>query len=77
MLSSCLGFRPEAIIAHPDSPFLVQEIKGSYAHVLIYDRTKNKLIDVGWIDMKIKLEGYTISKYNWEQFMEKRASHGQ
>jgi len=74
-LSSCFGFRPEAIIAHPDSPFLIQEVKGHYAHVLIYDKTKNKLIDYGWVDMKLKFQGYTLSKYNWEKLINKRAAN--
>lgn len=74
MLSGCFGFRPEAIIVHPDAPFLIKDIKGSYADVYVYDKSNNRMIRKGWIKMGDKFAGYTLSKYDWEKFIADRSS---
>ena len=75
MLSSCFGFRPEAIVTHPDAPFLISEIKGKYADVYVYDKANNRMIRVGWIEMGSKFKGYTLSKYDWEKFIADRSDN--
>lgn len=72
-LTGCFGaFRPEAVIAHPDSPFLIQEVKGKYARVAVYSKSENKLIDFGWVNMEEKIQGYTLSKYDWDALIAKQ-----
>ncbi|MBW7990031.1 MAG: hypothetical protein FVQ84_08460 [Planctomycetes bacterium] len=72
-VSGCLslrGLRPDVIVKHPDSPFLIMEVKRNWARIAIYSKSKNKMIEYGWIDMETnEVLGKTISKYDWERFI--------
>ena len=76
-LAGCMpGLRPDKIVKHPDAPMLIQETKstwfgGPYARVAIYDKTENRLIDYGWIDLAT-VQGWSLQKYDWEAFIERR-----
>ena len=66
------GFTPPAVIAHPDAPYLISEVKGrGYARVFLYDKATNRLIEMGWVDLT-QLTGRTANKFNWEKFIESR-----
>lgn len=62
-------FKPISIVKHPDSPMLIQEVKGDYLKVSIYDKENNQLIEFRWIPVNDQLHGWTIMKYDWESFI--------
>ncbi len=68
------GFRPAEVIKHPDAPVLIAEVNGNYIRAYVYDKAKNELTDYGWVQLdNSNAKGWTILKYDWETFIERRA----
>jgi len=65
------AFAPAEIVRHPDAPMLILEAKGEYVRVAIYDSESNNLVEYGWI-LSSEVKGWTISKYDWEKFINRR-----
>ena len=68
------GLQNVDIVKHPDSPMLIQDVSGNKIKVAIYDSTTNTMIEYGWIEIDSTIIGWTITKYNWSKFMEKKAN---
>ena len=67
------AFTPGSIVKHPDAPMMIQDAKGLFIRVAVYDKEENKLIEYGWIPvMDATLQGWTLSKFDWEAFIDKR-----
>lgn len=67
----CVGIKRDTLVRHPDAPALITQGKG-WARVAVYDKQKNELVDVGWVQLQ---PGWTLVKYDWEKFIgEKRAN---
>jgi len=72
-LAGCFeGFKPDRIIKHPDSSMLILEAKPGYVRVAVYSKVDNKMIEFGWVKADERLIGWTITKYDWESFIEKK-----
>jgi len=70
LLTGCFSaFKPERIVKHPDSPMLINRIKGKYVHVSIYDKIENRLVEFGWVRMD-SLPGWTLNKFDWNAYIE-------
>lgn len=67
-VSGC--FASPQMVRHPDAPMLILEGKGSVA-VAVYDRSRNEMVAVGEVDVK-DLVGWTVHRYDWEQWIEKQ-----
>lgn len=68
------GFRPAEVIKHPDAPVLIAEVKNGYVRAYVYDKAKNEMTDFGWVQLdNSNTKGWTILKYDWETFIERRA----
>jgi len=72
VLTACGGLNRTEIVASPDAPVLILEGKGN-VRVSVYDATQNRMIELGWIDAS-QLKGKTVSKYDWESLITRRAS---
>lgn len=73
--SGCIptrGFQPTNVVKHPDSPMLIMATKSGYVKVVIYDKVNNKMIEYGWVKMDDGTHGWTITKYDWEKFIQER-----
>lgn len=69
--SGCLGgFAPTEIVKHPDAPMLINEARGDYVRVSLYSRACNCMVEYGWVEMDERLHGWTLTKTNWEAFIE-------
>lgn len=64
-------FSSVPVVKHPDAPMLIIEAKEDYLRVAIYDSAENKMIEYGWVEVNDRLNGWTITKYNWEAAIEK------
>jgi hypothetical protein len=58
----------DLLVKAPDAPMLIQESKGGYIRIAIYNSEENTLVDYGWIKVR-ELKGWTLSKYDWESFL--------
>jgi hypothetical protein len=68
LLSGC--FRPQ-VIRHPDAPMLVTGARRGYLRVSVYDKINNRMIDAGWVRGS-DVEGWTVSRYDWETYLHDR-----
>ena len=59
------GLARTQIVRHPDAPMLITQARGT-ARVSVFDAQTRTLIDAGSVDLST-LEGWTISKYDWER----------
>jgi hypothetical protein len=67
------AFKPTEIVKHPDADMLIQEVKGRYLRVAVYDREANVLIEYGWIKVDdATLKGWTVTKYDWAELIRRR-----
>ena len=72
----CTGCLPKPnIVKHPDSPMLIEEVRGSAAKVSVYDSANKRLIQYGWVELK-ELKGWTLHKYDWEKFIKRKKNEG-
>jgi hypothetical protein len=70
MLSGCGGLQRDEVVKAPDAPMLIVKAKGT-ARVSVYDAGENRMIDAGTVDLGT-LEGWTVSRYEWEALINKR-----
>ena len=56
------------ITKHPDAPMLILNATGK-AQVAIYDAKTETLVKYGSVDLS-RLEGWTITKFDWEEYRE-------
>ncbi len=63
------AFKPTSLVKHPDSPMLLQKAKPGYLRVAVYDSIQNIMVDYGWIKVDQNLEGWTLKKFDWQQFI--------
>jgi len=66
----CGGLQRDQVVKAPDAPMLIIEAKGT-ARVSVYDAEENRMIDAGTVDLGT-LDGWTVSKYQWEELIGKR-----
>ncbi len=59
------GLKSVKIVKHPDSSFLIVDVKGDKVQIAIESNDKTKLIIYGWVKVS-DLTGWTCTKYNWE-----------
>jgi hypothetical protein len=55
------------LIKHPDSPMLIQKVKGTKVLVALYSKGDNTMLKYGWVRVP---EGWTLHKYDWEKYIE-------
>lgn len=73
ILQGCFdGLKSVKLVKHPDAPILIQEISGNKIKIAVYSRSRNSMVDFGWIKLS-DLQGWTIHKYDWEKFIESRS----
>lgn len=72
LITGCSGTpaKPHTIVRHPDSAMLILSGSGT-ARVGLYDSEKNEIVEYGTVDMS-QFSGWTIHKFNWEEFIEDR-----
>ena len=72
LITGCSGTpaKPDMIVRHPDSAMLILNGSGT-ARVGLYDAEKNEIVEYGTVDMS-QFSGWTIHKFNWEEFIEDR-----
>jgi len=72
LITGCSGTpaKPDTIVRHPDSAMLILSGSGT-ARVGLYDAEENKIVEYGTVDMS-QFSGWTIHKFNWEEFIEDR-----
>jgi hypothetical protein len=70
------GLRRHEIVKHPDAPMLIAETRGRYARVFVYQKTEARLVEYGWVRMS-KLEGWTLTKYDWEARIARDTNNGE
>lgn len=68
------GFSPPEVVKHPDAPMLIMRVEDGYAKVAVYQKSTNSLTQYGWIDLTDSV-GWTLTKYDWEQFIDKRSTN--
>lgn len=68
------GFSPPEVVKHPDAPMLIMRVEDRYAKVAVYQKSSNSLIEYGWIELTDSV-GWTLTKYDWEQFIDKRSTN--
>jgi len=77
LLCGCFGgFKRNPIIKHPDSSVQIIKIRDPWfgppeALVAGYDSSKNKMIELGWVDLT-KFEYWTLTKYDWKKKIKAR-----
>lgn len=67
------GLKGVKLIKHPDSPMLIQEIKGNKVRIAVYSKSRNTLLDYGWVELNENMIGWTIHKYDWDKLIKERA----
>jgi len=72
LMTGCSGLptTSETIVRHPDSAMLILNASGT-ARVGLYDSEKNEIVEYGTVDMS-QFSGWTMHKFNWEEFIEDR-----
>ena len=74
MGSGCILWTPTVVVAHPDAPALITEVRRRYYRTAVYDKASNSLIDAGWTRItKENLVGHTVSTFDWEAHIVKRS----
>lgn len=77
LLCGCFGgFKRNPVIKHPDASVQIIEVRTPWfgdpqARVAGYDKVKNRMIDLGWVDLT-KFEAWTLTKYDWQNKIKAR-----
>ena len=69
--SGCIGgIKRDLIVKAPDSPMLIHKVDGRVLRVSIYDKESNQMVAFPEsIHVNGQLEGFTLSKFDWEKFI--------
>jgi hypothetical protein len=65
------------VVKAPDAPMVITGVSGRTVSVSVYDAGTNSLIEYdGPVRIDSSLEGWTISKFDWETFIRSREVGG-
>lgn len=70
ILSGC----NHTIVKHPDAPMLIEDVGWNRVSVAVYDKQENCLVHYGWIKIPV---GWTLHKYDWEEYIDKHRENPQ
>jgi len=60
---------PEPIAKHPDAPMMIDAAEDGRLRVYVYEKETNMLVLYGWIEADERLHGWTLSKFDWSEYM--------